>query len=105
VALTLQAEQRLDSVNLVQFFDGQRATWLNYARQTYQFIRGNFPANSPIRRDDVAKALVPILEVNERLGEKLAESKLRQKFWISDFVDLIIDRTWAEISGAADGRQ
>jgi hypothetical protein len=99
MALTLQAEQRLETVGLIKFFDGNRATWLNYARQTCQFVRANFPGNSPIRRDDVAKALVPILEVNEKLTEQLAEGKLRGKFWISDFVDLIVDRTWQEIGG------
>ena len=100
MALTLQAEQRLASASLVTLFNANRATWLNEARQTYQFIRGNFPTGSPIRPDDVAKALLPLLEVDERLRNKLAESKLRQKFWISDFVDLIIDRTWIDISGA-----
>jgi hypothetical protein len=99
MALTLQAEQRLDSAGLVAFFHEYRQSWLNEAAETYNFIRRNFPRGSPIRPDDVAKALLPILEVDERLRAKLNEGKLRQKFWISDFVDLIIDRTWGEISG------
>jgi hypothetical protein len=46
------------------------------------------------RRDDVVKALHPIMEVNESLKDYFDSSKLRGKFWIRFFVDLIIDRTW-----------
>lgn len=62
-------------------------------------VRRDFPQGALIRRDDVAKALIPILEVNEALRDRLNEYKLRQKFWISDFADLIIDRVWDEIRG------
>jgi hypothetical protein len=97
MALTLEAEQRLDSVGLTALFDGDREAWLDAARQTKAFIAGNFPQGSRIRRDDVAKALIPILEVNEVLKDALNEKKLRGKFWIKDFADLIIDRTWDEL--------
>src|SRR5262245_61903995 len=97
MALTLEAEQRLELVGLVAFYDEHQADWLVAARETIDFIASGFPAGSKIRRDDVAKALVPILEVNETLKDKLESSKLRGKFWIRDFADLIIDRTWNEL--------
>ena len=62
--------------------------------KTKAFIQGNFPEGPLIRRDDVAKALIPILEVNELLKDALSAFKLRGKFWIRDFADLIIDRSW-----------
>jgi hypothetical protein len=61
-------------------------------------VKQNFPIGSKIRRDDVAKALKPVLEVNEALRDELAERKLRGKFWVLFFTDLIIDRTWDTIS-------
>jgi hypothetical protein len=94
VALTLEAEQRLEAVGLVKFFSQHEQAWLNAARETKIFIAGNFPQGAIIRRDDVAKAFIPILEVNELLKEELNASKLRGKFWIKDFADLIIDKTW-----------
>jgi hypothetical protein len=99
MALTLESEQRLDSVGLVAFFDQHRAVWQAAAQETYNFLRRNFPQNAAIRHDDVAKALNPILEVNHLLRAKLDEEKLRGKYWISDFADLIIERTWQAISG------
>jgi hypothetical protein len=99
MALTLKAEQRLERVELIQFFDMSRGTWVGSAQRTYRFVRRDFPEGALIRRDDVANALIPILEVNEALRDRLNESKLRQKFWISDFADLIIDRVWDEIRG------
>lgn len=94
MALTLEAEQRLDAVGLVALFDKHENTWLSAAKRTKAFVARDFPQGSKIRRDDVAKAFIPILEVNETLKDELEASKLRGKFWIKDFADLIIDRTW-----------
>jgi hypothetical protein len=101
MALTLEAEQRLDDAGLVALFVKHQADWLALAKQTKAFVKGNFPAGSLIRRDDVAKAFFPILEVHQLLKDELNTSKLRGKFWIKDFGDLIIDRTWENLDEAA----
>lgn len=97
MALTLEAEQRLATVSMVGLYEEHAAIWLQAAKETKEFIASNFPEGSKIRRDDVAKALIPVLEVNETLKDKLNELKLRGKFWIKDFADLIIDRTWEDL--------
>jgi hypothetical protein len=97
MALTLEAEQRLESVGLVALYNKHKKVWLEAAEETKEFLEGNFPKGSLIRRDDVAKALYPVLEVNETLREYLESNKLRGKFWVRFFVDLIIDRVWDEI--------
>ena len=99
MGLTLEAEQRLDDVGLVDFFEQHRPEWLAVAKETYAYVSGNFPNGSMIRRDDVAKALLPIVEVNEPLKEMLDQNKLRGKFWRSFFTDLVVDRTWDELGG------
>ena len=98
MALTLEAEQRMDDVGLVAFYTGDQNAWLGTVQATKNFVRGNFPPNSPIRRDDVAKALIPILEVHEDFKEYRDNHKLRGKFWIKDFADLLIDRTWDNLN-------
>lgn len=105
MALTLEAEQRLERVSLAAFYKKHQAMWHKAAKKTYGFIKVNFPPGSLIRRDDVAKALIPILEVNETLREKINIARLRQKFWIRDFGDLIIDQTWDDLQedGKGDG--
>lgn len=97
MALTLEAEQRLEDASLTTLFDNNKKAWLKAAKETKEFVEQNFPAGAKIRRDDVAKALIPILEVNETLKDYLDANKLRGKFWIRYFVDLIIDRTWDEL--------
>lgn len=44
------------------------------------------------------EALKPVLEVHELLKNKLSRDKLTQKYWVSDFTALIIDRVWQQIS-------
>ena len=100
MALTLESEQRLENVGLIDLFKEHEAAWQQAAKETKEFIAGNFPEGSKIRRDDVSKALIPILEVNEILKGALNNKKLRGKFWIKDFADLIIDRTWEELEKA-----
>jgi hypothetical protein len=106
MALTLEAEQRWTRLDWLGCLRNIKLCGLRRAKQTKEFVTGNFPAGAKIRRDDVAKALIPILEVNETLKDKLNEQKLRGKFWIRDFVDLIIDRTWEELEkGKGHGKE
>ena len=97
MALTLEVEQRLEAAGLVTRFDDDLELWKELAKGSYDYVKGNFPPDSRVRPDDVAKILGPIIEVNEGLRAYLNASKLKQKYWIKDFTDLIIDRTWNEI--------
>lgn len=99
MALTLEAEQRLTDVGIVEFYENDAAAWLNTVKATKKFVKGNFPNGALIRRDDVAKALIPILEVHEEFKDFRNSEKLRGKFWIKDFADLLTDRTWEHLDG------
>jgi hypothetical protein len=99
MSLTLEVEQRLEAVGLIALFGEHQEQWFTFASRAYQFVRENYPEDSTIRRDDVAKALIPLLTVDETLGAFLDANKLRQKYWIRDFADLIIDREWQQMSG------
>lgn len=98
MALTLVVEQRLTDVGLVALFTQHQTVWTAAAQRTKDYVTQNFPTGSTIRPDDVAKAMHPILEVDANLKQKLASSKLTQKYWVSDFVDLIIDRVWSQLT-------
>ena len=74
-------------VGLVAFYDKHAPIWRDAVQEAHAFLRANFPAGSRIRRDDLSKGLVPVLEVNEVLRDKLNQKKLRQKFWITFFAD------------------
>lgn len=60
MALTLEAQQRLEAVSLVTFYGEHKIQWERLARQSYQFIAKGFPEGVMIHPDDVAKALVPL---------------------------------------------
>ena len=98
MALTLEAEMRMDDVGLVNLYAGNTPAWLAVVQATKDFVRNNFPVGSPIRRDDVAKGLIAILEVHEEFKTFRDTNKLRGKFWIKDFADLLVDRTWDNLT-------
>lgn len=65
MALTLEAEQRMIDSGVVAFYENDAGSWRDLVQETRTFIRGNFPEGALIRRDDVSKALIPVLEVHE----------------------------------------
>lgn len=99
MALTLEAEQRLIDVGAVAFYEASADAWLATVRSTKKFVQKHFPDGALIRRDDVSKALMPIIEVHEEFKDFRNVEKLRGKFWIKDFADLLIDRTWDRLDG------
>lgn len=102
MGLTLEAEQRMAGVGMVAFYEGDRQSWLQTVRDTKAFVTSNFPEGARIRKDDVAKALIPIIEVHEGFNDFRNEGKLRGKYWIKDFADLLTDRTWEELTEEDD---
>jgi hypothetical protein len=102
MALTVESQQRLDRVGLTAFFDKSKPEWCRKARASFEFVANNFPPTSKdsIHPDDVSKALFTLIEVNEALSTYLGAHKLHQKYWLSDFCDLILDRCWAELRPA-----
>jgi hypothetical protein len=102
MALTLEAEQRMRDVGAIAFYEEDAEAWFGTVRDTKAFLEAKFPPGSPIRRDDVAKALVPILEVHEGFKDFRNEQKLRPKYWVRDYADLLIDRAWDRILEEAE---
>lgn len=98
MGLTLDKEQKLQAASLVKFFNEREAAWRAVVKHGYDYIKGNFPADSHVRPDDVAKALLPIIEVDRNLRAYLDANKLTQKYWISFFTDLVIERTWNHVT-------
>ena len=98
MAITLEVQQRLENVSLATFFHEHKGQWERLARQAYQFILKGFPEGVVVHPDDVAKALVPLLEVSKPLSDYLAANKLKQKYWVRDFCDLILDRCWTKLT-------
>src|ERR1700730_6768536 len=64
MGLTLEAEQRMEKVGLVALFEKNRKIWVGVYKKSYSFVRDGFPPGSIIRRDDVQKTLIPVLEVH-----------------------------------------
>lgn len=105
MALTLEAEQRLTAVGAVAFYEKDAAIWLATVRTTKAFLRGQFPPDAPIRRDDVAKGLIAVLEVHEGFKDYRLKKTLTPKYWIRDFADLLVDRTWDNLDNGGQNGQ
>ena len=69
-----------ENVGLIDLFAEHEAAWQQAAKEAKEFIAGNFPEGSKIRRDDVSKSLIPILEINEILKGALKQEAARQIF-------------------------
>ena len=92
LALTLDVEQRLLKAGLVDFYRKDMETWDRKVQDAYNYLKGQYPEDSPIRPDDIAKNLVPVVTVDEGLQAELFKNKRSQQYWFRNFTDLIIDR-------------
>lgn len=100
MALTLEEEQALESVGLVDFFEDDRKYWYGIALESYDFVRKTYPDGATVRVDDVAKVLLPIVDIDEKLRAMLSKEKLRQKYWRRYFCNLILERCWVDIENS-----
>lgn len=98
MGLSLVVENLLRDGELIAFYESDEKPWKQLAAETFEFVKSHFPAGARIRRDDVAEALVSYLKVDDSLNDCLKEKKHSQKYWHRHFADLIIDRTWDDIS-------
>jgi hypothetical protein len=96
MALTLEKLKRLESVGLKKHYEDNQAAWQAAAKEAYDYIKKGFNGE-PVRPDDVRDPLQAIVTVNEDLRKFLNAKKLSQKYWISDFTELVLDQCWAAI--------
>ena len=80
-------------------FDEDRKLWSTMAKDAHAYTRKFVGAE--VRPDDLVPTLVPALEVSDRLRAFLARKKLGQNYWYTWFAELIVDRLWSDLHGAA----
>lgn len=98
MALTLEEEQRLRNASLVDLFKKHRALWKEMAEQAYGYTRTFVGrAKAEVRVDDVVESLEAALRVTAVLTQALAQKKLRERYWVKFFADLILEELWDEL--------
>jgi hypothetical protein len=97
MALTLEKHQRLTRVKLVEFYENNKDGYTNAAKDAYEYIKKGF-GGAMVRHDDLVKPLKSVIEIDGGLRAYLVGNKLTQKYWIDDFVYLILDQCWEAIS-------
>ena len=104
MGLTAENEQRLSDAGLVEFLQRHRELYAAMAAEAYRYAASYvLQAGLPVRIDDVAMPLELALKVSEPLETFLAEHRLTQKYWYEYFADLILDRTWEELTDGDTG--
>lgn len=103
MALSLAEFQALSRANLVTFHGQNLATWRARYIEAYSYARTYIVAPQILRQEDVIQTLIPGLEVTTLLADELARKKLRQKYWVRYFADLIVDHFWDRTTMTAEG--
>ncbi len=104
MALTLEEDQKLTAVGLVDFLKKDSARWKDLVAKALRFTKSTFPDHAVIRPDDVSKILFPLLEVDAALTDYLNAERLTQKYWRRYYCNLIIDRFWDDLTSKGDAK-
>jgi hypothetical protein len=98
MALTLEKEQRLRNAGFFDLFEKERPLWTAMAQEAYSYTKlyvGR--AKAQVRMDDVVGPLAEALKVTGTLEEYLDEKKLKEKYWVAWFGELIVEKLWNEL--------
>ncbi|GEM_PF-569487 len=92
MAITELVRLRLEDKGFATLFTDHHVEWELLAESARVLMAQEVEVGPTI--DDIKKALVPLVEINPHLREFLAEKKLTQKYWPSDFTDYILHKTY-----------
>jgi hypothetical protein len=98
MALTLEKEQRLRNAGFFDLFEKEKPLWTAMAQEAYGYTKlyvGR--AKAQVRMDDVVGPLAEALKVTGTLEEYLDEKKLKEKYWVAWFGELIVEKLWNEL--------
>ncbi len=98
MALTLEKEQRLGNAGFFELFEKERPLWKDMAQEAYSYTKlyvGR--AKAQVRMDDVVGPLIEALKVTGKLEEHLDHKKLKEKYWVAWFGELILELLWDEL--------
>jgi hypothetical protein len=97
MAISLAIQQHLEKAGLVEYHDAHEKHWRALAKKSHDFIKNNFPADYDVHQEDVCKALIILIEVNDLMNDYLSANKLKEKYWLKYFSDYILDQCWKDI--------
>lgn len=97
MSISLAIQQRLERVDLIGLYNEHETDWNMMAAKAHKFIEDNFPADYDVHPEDVCKALMPLMEVNDRVNDFINAKRLREKYWMKYFCDYILDQCWISI--------
>jgi hypothetical protein len=98
MALTLEKEQRLRNAGFFDLFEKEKSLWRAMAQEAYSYTKLYVErAKAQVRMDDVVGPLVEALKVTGKLDEYLDAKKLKEKYWVAWFGELIVEKLWSEL--------
>jgi hypothetical protein len=96
MSLTTAVEMELRNAGLIDAFENDRQTWTRMALSAYEYTKQTVIGEP--KPDDVSPHLALALLTCEPFLEIKGERKLVAKKWYDNFADLIIARTWTELT-------
>jgi len=98
MGLSESKKKMLEAKNFHELFNdrGHHAKWESAARKAEAFARENITAGNEPRPDDIAEALLPILNADSDLLLHQRENRATSKKYREAFADYIVDQVILE---------
>jgi hypothetical protein len=92
MALTETKIKDLESKKFDELYNGNEAEWNQLAETAKAYTQENITDGKPPRPDDIAKVLLPMLQVRDDVRGHQEDHKARANRWVEWFVEYVIDR-------------
>ena len=92
MALTEAKIKDLHDKKFDDLYSQHETEWDALYEKAYDFAKDNIAGGNAPRPDDIAKALYPMLEVNEKLREHQEDNRARARRFVLWFAEYVIDK-------------
>ena len=91
MALTELKLKDLIAKKFDDLYGGHQATWVELAQIAYEHAKAHITGGAEPRPDDIAKVLIPMLQVNDTLRAHQEFHSARPSRWVQWFAEYVID--------------
>ncbi|HLA94801.1 MAG TPA: hypothetical protein VK612_03705 [Pyrinomonadaceae bacterium] len=94
MSLTTETLHRLRSKAFDKFYTQHQAKWKKCVENATTYVKSFIHDKDKPRPADIAEVLQNALKIDPDFEKYTAEKKLKEKYWVSDFADYIIDQIY-----------
>jgi hypothetical protein len=105
MSLTTETLHRLRAKEFDKLYTDHEAKWKEAVENASTYVQTYIKGKDKVRPADVAEALRTSVKIDPDFEQYVIKHNLKQKYWVNDFVDYIIDQIYPPADVVTEKKQ